>query len=279
MRLVLLLPFVLVTYALPTPPRHSPRGINVLEDVLLFDAPAFQDPNTNETLVGLQSFVFLRQIDLTPFSSAVSSALSKVGIDVGDKIAQVLDRTKLLAAIGRSGQEVEVNVDGCSTVATLSKTSALPDLGMALQNVSVGQCSSTAALTGQVKLSVIDTRKLQATIFPSSPDGFGVISGVQMHTVSLTYLLLTCVLHQISMIQSKSAILLTRSNSRRQLCLMTRNRLLACQNSTPPSPAPSTPRHSSMYPDLLSSYTHSSKISLPPHTLRQEVLSCSRISH
>jgi hypothetical protein len=170
---------VLVTFAAAIPTHRPSRRINPFQDVLLFDAPAFQDPaNPGQTLVALQSFVSLRQIDLGVLTSGVEKALSALGLDVGDKISSVMDRIKLFGAIGLPGQDVEVNVSGCGTKAILSGTSGLPDLGMALQNVTLGECSSDAKqLDGVVEVSSIDDREFTAKIFSSPPDGFGVISG------------------------------------------------------------------------------------------------------
>ncbi|EEB88328.1 hypothetical protein MPER_13890, partial [Moniliophthora perniciosa FA553] len=84
------------------------EGINFLNNVLVFDAPAFQDPaNPGNTLVDMQSFVFLKQLDLGPLTSVVGDALEGLGLDVGDKIDGALERIKLFAAIGLSGKEVE----------------------------------------------------------------------------------------------------------------------------------------------------------------------------
>lgn len=77
---------VLVTSTVAVPTKR----VNLLQDVLLFDSPAFPDPaNPGQTLVALQSFVSLRQIDLGFLSSGVEAALNGLGIDVGDKISLV----------------------------------------------------------------------------------------------------------------------------------------------------------------------------------------------
>ncbi|KAK7040705.1 hypothetical protein VNI00_009611 [Paramarasmius palmivorus] len=147
------------------------EGINFLNDVLLFDAPAFQDPaNPENTLVDMQSFVFLKQLDLDPLTSVIENALEGFGLDVGGKIDSALERIKLFAAVGLSGKEVEVSVDGCSETATLPKTS----LGVVTSSVSVGQCDAAT----EFKAEAVDNDFTpDVTIFPSSPDGFGVISG------------------------------------------------------------------------------------------------------
>ncbi|ESK84277.1 putative actin filament organization protein App1-like [Moniliophthora roreri MCA 2997] len=148
------------------------EGINFLDDVLVFDAPAFQDPASPEnTLVDMQSFVFLKQLDLDPLTSVIGDALEGLGLDVGDKIDGALERIKLFAAVGLSGKEVEVKVDGCSETATLPETS----LGVVTSSVSVGQCDDAT----EFKAEAVDNDFTpDVTIFPSPPDGFGVISDI-----------------------------------------------------------------------------------------------------
>lgn len=172
--------------ALPVLARASPapshrrllESIDPLDDLLVFDGLAFDDPNNaGQTLVGLQSFVFLRSIDITGLISSVASALqSTLGLDIGTDIATATERLKLFGAVGLPGKDVQVDIDGCSQTALLSGTSGLPDLGLVLGNVSVGECSVND-LTGKVKLSASDLRNFNATIFTSPSDGFGVISG------------------------------------------------------------------------------------------------------
>lgn len=155
-------------------------SVTVLDDILVFDAAAFPDPaNPGSTLVGLQSFVSLRQLNLDPLLSGVTSVLkSTLGLDIGDKISTVGERIKLFGAVGLSGKAVVVNIGGCGQVAELPGTSGLPDLGMVLGNVSVGQCQDSKELTGQVNLSSLDSRQRTTTIFNSPDSGFGVISGM-----------------------------------------------------------------------------------------------------
>lgn len=183
MQLSSLIPFVLVAlsaHALPTPYRQ--RGIldsvNILDDVLVFDAAAFPDPaNPGNTLVSLQSFVSLRQIDLGPLTSSISAGLEALGLDIGDKISTVEERIRLFGAIGLSGKTVDANIGGCSTPVTLNETSGLPDLGMVLQTASLGKCGGGKELVAQVKSSGFDSRTFNATVFNAPDSGFGVISG------------------------------------------------------------------------------------------------------
>ncbi|KAF8065136.1 hypothetical protein FPV67DRAFT_171095 [Lyophyllum atratum] len=154
-------------------------SVGVFDDVLLFDAPAFPDPaNPANTLVGLQAFVSLRQIDLGALTTGVEAALKAIGLDVGDKISTVQDRIRLFGAVGLSGKNVKVDVGGCNKQAQLPGTSGLPDLGMSLQNVSIGACGKAKEFTAQVAGSKLDSRKFSATVFPSPNSGFGVISDI-----------------------------------------------------------------------------------------------------
>lgn len=169
---------VLVTSTMAIPTHRPSKRVNVFQDVIVFDAPAFQNPaNPAETLASMQSFVFLRQLDLGVLASGVESALEALGFDVGDAISGVMDRLRLFAAIGLPGQEVKVDVNGCSTQAALAETSGLPDLGLFFGNVALGQCGAGDVLSASVDVSSFDTRTFTADIFPSPPDGFGIISG------------------------------------------------------------------------------------------------------
>ncbi|KAF9467676.1 hypothetical protein BDZ94DRAFT_976646 [Collybia nuda] len=173
--------FALSVHALPT--RHHERGIfdsvGTLDNVLVFDAPAFPDPaNPGNTLVNLQAFVSLRQIDLGPLTSGISAALKTLGLDVGNKLSTVEERIKLFGAIGLSGKTVKATVSGCSAQVQLNGTSGLPDLGMVLQTASLGKCGSGKESIAQVKTSGLDSRTFNATIFNSPNSGFGVISDI-----------------------------------------------------------------------------------------------------
>ncbi|KAF4603132.1 hypothetical protein EYR38_003537 [Pleurotus pulmonarius] len=178
---------------LPAQQRAIFPSIGPLDDVLLFDAPAFVDGNN--LVASVQAFVSLRQINLTPFLSAVQSALEDAfDLDIGNKVAQVEERLRLFAAIGQSGKDVNVKVGGCSAAASgsgasVGKTSKLPDLGMVLGSAPLGSCAQkTGAFTGTVEdkgTIITDARKFENTIFASGPDGFGVISDID-DTVKIT---------------------------------------------------------------------------------------------
>ncbi|KAJ7498653.1 hypothetical protein FB451DRAFT_5411 [Mycena latifolia] len=156
------------------PSRRS--SVNILDDVLVFDAPSFDDPaNPGNSLVELQAYVSTRQISIGPLIDGIGSLLdSTLGLNISGNIDRATERLALFATIGLSGKEVTVDVDGCGNPATLPSTASG---GMAIQNVTVGACAATKSL-GTVDMSSIDSRKINFTVFPSSADGFGVISDI-----------------------------------------------------------------------------------------------------
>lgn len=169
---------VLVTaWATPVTYRSS------LDEVLLFDAPAFQDPdNVSNSLVSLQAFVYLKQLDLTTLTSTLT-AWTLGGI--GGSIETALERLKLFAAIGVPSVSLSVDVAECSEQATLSATSGLPDLGLSATNASLGHCDGGNTFTGTL-LNADDV--VTTTIFPSGTNGFGVISDID-DTVKVSHVL------------------------------------------------------------------------------------------
>ncbi|KAJ7180379.1 hypothetical protein C8R43DRAFT_870531 [Mycena crocata] len=167
-----------LVHALPrayqNPDRRS--SVNILDDVLIFDAPSFEDPaNPGTTLVQLQAYVSTRQISISPLIDAISGLLNKtLGLDIGDNVDKVTGRLALFATLGLSGKDVKVDVDGCGASAALQSTASG---GMSIQNVTLGKCGAGKTV-GKADLSVIDTRDVPFTVFPSGADGFGVISDI-----------------------------------------------------------------------------------------------------
>lgn len=151
--------------------------VTPLNTVILFDSPAFQDPNNADNLVAsFRAFVHLNQIDLSGVTKAISGFIENLGIEVGDAIDILEDRIQLFGAIGLGGKEVTVTIDGCSSEVELIETEFLPNLGMLERNVSIGACGD-GSLNAEVDLSFIDRRSFKGVVFPSPPDGFGIISG------------------------------------------------------------------------------------------------------
>ncbi|KAF8893022.1 hypothetical protein BD779DRAFT_1609996 [Infundibulicybe gibba] len=155
--------------------------VTPLDDLLLFDAPAFPDPNNPKTtLVSQQAFVSLRDTsseDSESMTPIVDTLFSQYGLEVGNKLPALKDRTRLFKAKGLPGKRVSVNVVGCSKPGKLSRTALHPNLGIALQNISVGH-----------DLSSLDSRKIQSTVFASADSGFGVISDID-DTVKISHVL------------------------------------------------------------------------------------------
>ncbi|KAL0570650.1 hypothetical protein V5O48_011317 [Marasmius crinis-equi] len=148
-------------------------------EVLLFDSPAYQDPaNAQDTIVNVQSYVFLRQLDIDGLTTLVNGALQKVGMDVPQQLLnRALDRLKLFAAVGLPGQEVTLTVPGCSQPATLPRTDLI-NAGMVTGAVSVGQCASADGNLYNADIQGVNSLTPNVTIFSSRPDGFGVISDI-----------------------------------------------------------------------------------------------------
>ncbi|KAG6856624.1 hypothetical protein H0H87_002374 [Tephrocybe sp. NHM501043] len=193
------------THAIPVE-RGIFSSVGVLDDVLLFDAPAFPDPaNPVNTLVAFQTFVSLRSVNLSPLLSGVESALNSLGLDIGDAISTVEERLKLFAAIGLPGKTLTVDVGGCNKQAKLLGTSGLPDLGMALQNVTIGACDKAKELTSKVAVSSLDSRTFSATVFSSPDSGFGVISDID-DTVKVSNVLDTLALAKSTLIDAPVAV-------------------------------------------------------------------------
>ncbi|KAG6902734.1 hypothetical protein C0995_012398 [Termitomyces sp. Mi166 len=208
MQLALLLPVLLGATSAHTCPveRDISSSVGLLDEVLLFDAPAFPNPaNPSNILVAQQAFVYLDQIDIDPIVSGVQAVLNSLGLNIGDSLTNVEERLKLFAAVGLPGKTVKVDVDGCSQQEQLSGTSGLPDLGMALQNVSIGSCSAAKELSAKVKLSFLDTRTFSATVFPSPDSGFGVISDID-DTIKVSHVLDTLALAKATLIDDPVAV-------------------------------------------------------------------------
>jgi len=165
-----------LAYALPRGYPARRDSVNLLDDVLVFDAPAFDDPtNPGNTLVQLQAYVSSRELSITPLLDGVSGLLNKtLGLDISGDLDTAASRLALFGTIGLSGKDVTVNVNGCGDAASLPTTASG---GMAIQNVTLGACG-TGDVTGTVALSSIDSRNVNFTVFPSSADGFGVISDI-----------------------------------------------------------------------------------------------------
>lgn len=178
----------------------------VLNDVILFDAPAFPDPrNPANTIAQFQTYVSLRAPDLGLATAAVSGLLSSLGIPVGNSLNTLQERVKLLASVGIPGKNVEVVVPGCSQTGSLPTTS-LKDLGLANGPVSLGNClSNVQQMEASIVPGALDSRKVVASVFPSQNSGFGVISDID-DTVKVSNVLDTAALLKSTFLEAPKAV-------------------------------------------------------------------------
>lgn len=193
--------FVTSALAVPT---FKARDLSPVEDVLFMDGLAYQNPNSpKETLASLQSFVFIRQVDLGPLGGIVSDGFEAIGLDIGDQIDSVLDQLSLFAAIGLGGKELNITLEGCSpTYVSLEETEGLgSDLGIVVNDaLPLGNCGDVEEVTATTRAEgFFDPRTYTSRIFPSGPDGFGVISG-EHHSI-------LCVVRGLHAIRQISTIL------------------------------------------------------------------------
>lgn len=153
------------------------QTISTRDTAILFDSPAFQDPkNPNKLIASFRTFAFKNLIDISDVVDDLVDFIEGFGIDVGNSLSILEDHARLFGAIGLPFKEIPVKIDGCSVEAMLDETEFLPNLGMLERDISIGTCKS-GILNALVDLEAPDTRKFQGVIFPSPPDGFGVISG------------------------------------------------------------------------------------------------------
>lgn len=149
-------------------------------------------------------FTHIRQIDSSIISGALTTAIEALGIEVGNKASNLFERTKLFFAIPRSGVEVDLDVAGCDSfnVGDTSKG------GLLEQNAAIGTCGgalSPRTISG-VAPGFFSSRPFEATLFPSHPNGFGVVSGKYKflcHLVCIGGEFTDSVNVQMSMIRSK----------------------------------------------------------------------------
>ncbi len=165
----------------------SPGNIMTSDDVVLFDAPAFVDPaNPSATLAQFDAFVFARQVHVQPAVFVIRELLSTFGISVDRSSPNLVNRSKLFAAVGLGDKTIQLNVHGCAAQASLSKTAGFPESGLFNQNASLGVCDfqSDSVYNATVALSASDNRTISSHIFFYPDSGFGVISGTTVHRIA-----------------------------------------------------------------------------------------------
>ncbi|RVD89778.1 uncharacterized protein DFL_000771 [Arthrobotrys flagrans] len=178
-------------FANPVPLREPidnlPRGLPLVTDeILLLDAPAFKSGEGDEWIASFRMFTHIRQIDSEIVSSALTTAIEALGIEIGNKASNVLERSKLFFAIPRSGIEADLDVVGClsTSVGETSKT------GLLEQSVGIGACVGSLkqrTISGSVP-GFFKGRSFEALLFQSIPTGFGVISDVD-DTIKVSHVL------------------------------------------------------------------------------------------
>ncbi|KAJ3515611.1 hypothetical protein NLJ89_g1647 [Agrocybe chaxingu] len=131
-------------------------NIHATDDLIIFDSPAYPDANGN-TIVALQTFASIRQIDLHKVSNAITGFLKTLHVDVGNSLNTFQERVKLLGAVGLPHKSVPFSVPRCSGTAQSGQTAGLPDLGISLKTVNLGKCD----IDDTIKVShVLDKAKL-----------------------------------------------------------------------------------------------------------------------
>ncbi|KAF3903164.1 hypothetical protein ABW21_db0208539 [Orbilia brochopaga] len=156
-------------------PENLPRGSPMITDnVLLFDAPAFMNAN-GEWTATFRMFSSLR-IDTSILSSPITAAVEALGIEIGNGANNLLERTKLFFTVSRKSITVDIKVAGCNTVSVGETSSG----GLLEKNVGVGKCDNSLA-PRNISANVprfFGSKAFEATLFPSPPTGFGVISDI-----------------------------------------------------------------------------------------------------
>jgi hypothetical protein len=121
----------IIAPSLAVPAKRQLGDVDVLNDALVFDAPAFQDPSNPASLkAAVPAFVSLRPLGAVV--DAFASFLSGQGISSVDASRNRLaDRVQLFGAMGLPGKEVRLRLDGCNQpvrafTSRLRKTHSVP---------------------------------------------------------------------------------------------------------------------------------------------------------
>ncbi|KAF5337653.1 hypothetical protein D9758_013013 [Tetrapyrgos nigripes] len=176
-------------------------------DVLVFDSPGFQNASdASQTIASVEAFAFLKDLDTDELRQSTVNALNSIGFNPGeDAIDTAVDRLKLFAAVGVPRVTVTVEAEGCSETPKLTAT-ALEDLGETTSLASFGTCAAPATNGGaEITLTVNGSDFSSARIFPSGPDGFGVISDID-DTVKISHSLDTLQLVQATLFDEPAPI-------------------------------------------------------------------------
>ncbi|KAL2851049.1 hypothetical protein BJY01DRAFT_245151 [Aspergillus pseudoustus] len=177
-----------VASTLPSTSHGSNLGPN--ENVLLFDAPAYETSTCPvQYLSTVQAHIYTNgSVDevVAVFSAFAASS----GIDIDEQGQKILQsRARWFATIPVGGKTVEVDVDGCSRGFNIGKTASRvngpDDAGMAKDQGSFGSCDLSKTATGRAVLHRGDKRSFMNTIYKSGKKGWGVISDID-DTIKIT---------------------------------------------------------------------------------------------
>lgn len=150
------------------------NDVSFLDSVLLLDAPAYYEGLDLKATFRAHTF---SRFSIKQSSSLLVKALKALDIIVGGDLSTVLDRTKLFFVDALEGKTVDLKTPkGCLDV-SVGETE---DGGFVEQQVSLGQCGDGGVEPKIVlaDLGMLDSRGINATVFPSTPYGFGIISGI-----------------------------------------------------------------------------------------------------
>jgi hypothetical protein len=103
------------TQVVARPTRRFLENVDLTNEVLVFDAPAFQDPQDPTSFkAAIPAFVSLRQFNFNPtIADGFSTILSSSGVQVGDQFENLANRVTLFGAVGLPGKQVSLKIDGC----------------------------------------------------------------------------------------------------------------------------------------------------------------------
>jgi hypothetical protein len=177
--------------ALPSSSIAHSSNLGLDENVLLFDAPAYETSTCPiQHLSTIQAYTYTNgSVDEVVATFSAFAAASGIKVDdLGYEILQ--ERSKWFATTPVGWKTVEVQVDGCSrgfeVGRTVPKRNGTDDAGMAEAQGSFGACErgNGYTATGRAVLRSGYERSFTNTVYKSGKKGWGVISG--MFSLSLT---------------------------------------------------------------------------------------------
>jgi len=162
--------------ALPTT-KGTVSEFSILDSILLLDAPAYYQGSDLKATFRAHTF---SRLSIKPPDSVLLLAFTALGIVVDEDLTLLVERTKFFFVDAQEGKTVDLKTPkGCLDV-SVGKTEAG---GFVEQQVSLGKCGGDQPKIVEADLSLLDTRDFKATVFPSKPDGFGIISGMCSHAL------------------------------------------------------------------------------------------------